>query len=142
MTCATDIMTQNPLTIPIDATVADAVQLLQSAGFRHIPIVNAEHEVIGMLSDRDLRALSVPRTIKEDWFGEFRIALETKVARAMTANVITVDEETAVTEIIELMLDHGIGAVPVVDAERTLIGIVSYVDVLRSLQRLESEALE
>jgi CBS domain-containing protein len=49
----------------------------------------------------------------------------------MTGDPITVDEETELTEVIDLMIEHKVGALPVV-AEDKLVGIVSYVDVLKA----------
>ena len=142
MSSALDIMTESPETLPITSTVADAVQLLQTLDVRHIPIVDRRGAVAGMFSDRDLRALSIPRTLNDEWFGEFRIALETQLASVMTAAVITINEDTQTTEIIELMLEHKVGALPVLDADGLLVGIVSYIDVLRALYQLEAEAVQ
>ena len=49
----------------------------------------------------------------------------------MTGSVLSVDSEAPLTDAVELMLEHKIGAVPVVDADGKLVGIVSYMDVLR-----------
>lgn len=140
MSRAIDIMTDEPMTVPESATVGQAVQVLQALHVRHVPVVNEEGEVVGMLSDRDLRAIAIPRTLGDEWFGELRVALETPIARVMSSDVVTVQEQTATAEIIELMLENNVGAVPVVDAEGTLVGIVSYIDVLRELYELETAA--
>ena len=60
----------------------------------------------------------------------------------MTADVLSVDVETDVTEIIELMLEHKIGALPVTDGDGGLVGIVSYMDVLRELAVLAADAAQ
>lgn len=54
----------------------------------------------------------------------------------MSGAPLSVSTETPAREVVELMLEHRIGAVPVIDAEQRLVGIVSYVDVLRTLERL------
>jgi acetoin utilization protein AcuB len=138
MTRAIDLMTEDPVTVTASSTVGEAMQILQELNVRHIPVVNQSNELVGMLSDRDLRAVSVPRTIDEEWLGELRIALETPVARVMSSNVVTVQEEASMPEVIELMLDNKIGAVPVVDADSALVGIISYIDVLRELHDLDA----
>jgi acetoin utilization protein AcuB len=51
----------------------------------------------------------------------------------MSSDVVTVDPEDDVHDVIDRMLENKIGAVPVVDADQTLVGIISYVDVLRHL---------
>jgi CBS domain-containing membrane protein len=94
-----------------------------------------------MLSDRDLRALSIPHTANQEWLGEFfRETLDAKVAGIMSGNVITIDEETETTTVIELMLEHKVGALPVLNAEGALVGIVSYIDVLRELYELSANS--
>jgi acetoin utilization protein AcuB len=57
------------------------------------------------------------------------------VGSLMNTNPAQVDPETEASEIVEMMLLHRVGALPVVDAETNqLVGIVSYVDLLRLLQ--------
>jgi acetoin utilization protein AcuB len=135
-------MSEDPVAISLSSTVGDAVQILQDLQVRHLPVINTAREVVGMLSDRDLRALSIPRTIEGEWRGAFRIALETDVAQIMSSDVITVEEETENSEISDLMLDNKVGAIPVVDVEGCLVGIVSYIDVLREMQNVAVNAAE
>jgi CBS domain-containing protein len=115
---ALDIMTENPARLGPTATVREAVVALQSLDVRHLPIVDEQGALVGMLSDRDLRGLS-------------QAGLAARVADLMSADVLSVETDTEVEEIVALMLDAKIGAVPVVDGDGALVGIVSYVDVLR-----------
>jgi CBS-domain-containing membrane protein len=133
MLTARDLMTQSPAVIDVTATLRSAVDKLQTLEIRHLPVVDSEGELVGMVSDRDLRALSIPYFVDGENVGTLRTALDASVASIMSADVIAVDEEADAAEIVDLMLDNRIGAVPVVDGDRTLVGIVSYVDVLRAL---------
>jgi acetoin utilization protein AcuB len=126
-------MTEDPATISMSATVGDAVRMLQDLDVRHLPVVDADGTLVGMLSDRDLRGLSFPEMIGEQYVGSIQTALDAPIASLMTSDVVAVELEDPATLIIELMLDHKIGAVPVVDSDDTLVGIVSYVDLLRQL---------
>lgn len=137
MSRAIDLMTKNPAILTMQSSVGEAIGMLTGLDVRHLPVVSEDGAVVGMVSDRDLRALSLPRVIDEQWLGDFRIALETPIASVMSSDVIMVEEEAETREIIELMLEHKIGAVPVTDEEGTLVGIVSYMDILRELQTLE-----
>lgn len=140
MSRAKDIMTEEPVMLPVTSTLSEAVQILQSLDIRHLPVVDDQLELVGMLSDRDLRALAVPRIVGDEWLGELRTALEAPVSSIMSADVFSVDEETETSEIIELMLEQRVGALPVLNADGFLVGIVSYVDVLRELRDLENAA--
>ncbi len=130
---AADVMTSNPRTIRDTDTIADAVEALQLADVRHLPVVNEQDELIGMLSDRDLGSLM--RTFMENGDAERMVpALSQRlVSQMMSADVVCVDLDADVTSIAETMLEQRIGAVPVVDGEGAVVGIVSYVDILRSV---------
>ncbi len=133
MITARELMTERPATLPETAKVWEAVRLIQTLDVRHVPIVNDDGELVGMLSDRDLRALSVPHVVEDEYVGELRAAQEASVSTLMNGDVISVEPEADVSEIIDLMLEHKIGAVPVTEPDGTLVGIVSYIDVLREL---------
>lgn len=127
-------MTPDPYALEPTATVAEALALLRELDVRHLPVINDDREVVGMLSDRDLRGLALAEPTAE-WP---RGRLDILVSEVMSTDVLAVDLDTPADEIVELMLEYKIGAVPVVDAEHHLIGIVSYIDVLRFFQPLLS----
>jgi CBS domain-containing protein len=141
MLTALDLMTAEPASIRATAKVRRAAEILQNLDVRHLPVVNDVYELVGMVSDRDLRAVSVPYFLDEETASSITAVLDAEVASIMTGEVISVDEDATAGEIVELMLEYKIGAVPVTDAEGLLVGIVSYVDVLRSLP-LEIQAAE
>jgi CBS domain-containing protein len=132
MFTARDLMTPNPIAVSAAARVSEAVQIFQTLDIRHLPVVNEVHELIGVLSDRDLRALSIPDLVDSEWIGVIQTALDARVATLMSSSTVSVDLDTEASEITELMLEHRIGAVPVVDGDGRLAGIVSYVDLLRA----------
>jgi CBS-domain-containing membrane protein len=135
---AKDIMTRHPIAIQPSAAVSVAVQIFQGMEIRHLPVVDYTGKLVGMLSERDLRALAIPNLVDFQWFGELRIALEAKVGTVMSTDVISLDDEADAMEIVDLMLDHKIGAVPIVNVDGGLVGIVSYIDMLRELSLFES----
>jgi CBS-domain-containing membrane protein len=133
MISAAELMTANPVTLPLDAKVRLAVATLQTMDIRHLPVIDEDGALVGIVSDRDLRALEIPSVIGEEYLGSVRAALDAPLASIMSGDVIYVDTETSASEIVDLMLENKIGAVPVVDVDGVLVGIVSYVDVLRAL---------
>lgn len=129
---ANDIMTENPMTVLESTSVRDAIELLQTLEVRHLPVVSTDGALVGMLSDRDIRNSGTPFTLLPERGEE-----EPPVVEIMTSDVVSVNSESEVNEIIDLMLEHRIGALPVIDpASGRLLGIVSYVDVLRSVRTL------
>ena len=131
---AAELMTEDPRVIQLDAPVYDAVEMLQTLEVRHLPVVNEAGELVGMLSDRDLRALMLPSSLLgAEAVGSILARAAAPVSTIMSSDAVTVDPEDDVRDVIDRMLEHNIGAVPVVDADHTLVGIISYVDVLRRL---------
>lgn len=106
---------------------------------RHVPVVQGG-ALVGMLSDRDLARVDMGRLLKVEGANALRQELATPIAQIMTSDVISVEPDTEVGDVIGLLIDHKIGALPVVEAEsQEVLGIISYVDVLRALQGLLEE---
>ncbi len=127
----THVMTQSPATIESDATVSEAIELLHDLDVRHLPVVDGT-ELVGMLSDRDLRGLSLASTGGDEAEIAAGRYLERTVGEVMQGDIVTLDSEDSVSDAIDLLLEHRVGAVPVVDRLGSLVGIVSYVDLLRA----------
>jgi CBS domain-containing protein len=129
---AKDIMTENPVTATELMSVAEALGLLYELDVRHLPVVSGR-ELVGIISDRDLRAFS--GATEDAAIEAVEGARSSTVANFMNTSPVKVDPETGVREVIELMLLHRVGAIPVADFDTgDLLGIVSYVDLLRLLQ--------
>lgn len=134
---AGNLMTESPATVEPEDDIATAVSLLQEMQIRHLPVVSENGELRGMVSDRDLRALLVPYFHRQEAVETLLTMARAPVSTVMSSNVVCVDLEDDVSVVTELMLEHKVGAVPVVDADGALVGIVSYVDLLRHYLRGE-----
>lgn len=128
-----EIMERKVLSLPPGATLLEAAELMHEKNIRHIPVV-AHNEVVGLLSERDLRSYleEVYRSSQETKEGIRRKSLT--IADVMHAKPITVDPSLDVAEAIDLMLENKVGALIVADSLNQLRGIVSYEDVLRNLR--------
>jgi acetoin utilization protein AcuB len=122
-----EIMTREPTSIRPNTTVAEALRKLRLLDVRHLPVVNEDHELVGMISDRDLRGVPLEMEVA----GRQTVPLDTPVSTLMSTDVLSVELETTLADTIDLMLDEKVGALPVVDDRGVLVGIVSYVDLLR-----------
>jgi acetoin utilization protein AcuB len=133
---ARDVMTAHPRTVTPQATVADVFDLMRELDIRHVPVV--QHGVlVGMLSDRDLAAFDVPRLVLNQGTEALRRQLSTPVVRLMSSDVVSVEPDDELSDVVDLMLESKVGAVPVVRPDtREVVGIVSYIDVLRAVQDL------
>jgi CBS domain-containing protein len=127
-----DHMTRDPVTVLVDDHLADALDLMIEHRIRHLPVVDREGALVGMLSDRDLRmqlgaAVLLPREQRS------RRMIGDDIASAMTPAPVTVEQTEPLAAAIALLVDARIGALPVVDEDDRLVGVLSYIDVLRQV---------
>jgi acetoin utilization protein AcuB len=132
-----DVMTKDPLTIGPSETVGEAEELMAENGIRQLPVVK-NSDLIGIITDRDVRSFLAGSLVSPP--NEREQALRTQVSDLMTANPLTLAPDDELQDAVELLVEQKIGGVPVVDAAEGLVGIVTYVDVLRCfLNRLQEE---
>ena len=123
-----DIMTKDLLTVTPSETVGLADELMAENRIRQIPVVHGR-ELVGIITDRDIRSF-LSGSLAEG--AELREkALRTEVAGIMTTAPITVSPDDPLDEAVELLVEEKIGGIPVVDGDEGLVGIVTYIDVLR-----------
>ena len=132
-----ELMTNDTVTVTAGETIGNAEALMAENNIRQIPVVNG-HELVGIVTDRDVRAfLSDALLTKSDARAR---ALKTEVGDIMTTEPMFVGPDDDLKDAVEMLIEQKFGAIPVVDEAEGLVGIVSYVDVLRNyLDRLEEE---
>ncbi len=108
---ARDVMTPNPMTIRSQATVAEAWDLMGEMEIRHVPVVD-DGTLVGMLSDRDLGRLDVTRMLVAEGADALRQELATPVAKLMSLDVIAAEPETELGDIVDVLIEHKVGALP------------------------------
>jgi CBS domain-containing protein len=124
---AADLMTTGIITIKAGNAFSHADAEMRLAGIRHLPVVDDRNRLVGIISHRDLlRALAKSKK------GTIH------VVEFMVRDVKTVAASAPAREAAALMLEHKIGAVPVLGAEGELVGILTETDFLRLAHELLS----
>ena len=128
------LMTTWPVTVRPAATVAEALDLMRDLNIRHLPVVD-RGTLVGMLSDRDLMQVEPSALLTALGAEALARELATPVVKVMRPDVICVEPETDLSDVVELLVEHKIGAVPVVLPDtQAIVGIISYIDVLRAMR--------
>ena len=132
-----DVMTREPLTVTATETIGEADDLMSQNKILQLPVVKGK-ELVGIITDRDIRSfLSGSLLASPD---QREMALKTRIREIMTSEPITVSPDDELEETVELLIEEKVGGIPVVDETEGLVGIVTYVDVLRCfLNRLQEE---
>jgi acetoin utilization protein AcuB len=128
-----DYMTRSPATVHSDALVRGVVDMMRKRKIRHLPVVDREGNLVGIVTDRNLRQVVFDPAI-QDRLGDLAAALNTLTVRdVMTWGVVTVRPEAQIREAARIMRERKVGALPVVDGER-VVGMLTETDVLRAFQ--------
>lgn len=112
-------------------TISKAILLMTSKKIRHIPIVNEQHHVVGLITDRDIKD-ATPSIFRSH---ENKEDLEKPILSIMKENVITGHPLDFVEEIAALFYEHKISCMPIINDGR-LVGIVTETDLLHTLVEL------
>jgi acetoin utilization protein AcuB len=132
------LMTGSPIAVPPDTPVLDARQLMTNQRIRHL-LVEKNGDLLGIVTDRDIR-LNMPSQATSLSVWELNYLLtKLTVSEVMTRSVITIGPDRDARDAAEVMLEHKIGALPVIDHGR-LVGIVTETDVLRAFIKRSDEA--
>ena len=108
-------MILDPITIRPEQTVADILELMREYHVGGIPVVNNQHRLVGIVTNRDLRFIQ---------------DLSLKVSDVMTKdNLITTDPSTNLDKAAEILQKHKIEKLPVVDKDYKLVGLLTYKDI-------------
>jgi acetoin utilization protein AcuB len=98
-----------------------------------LPVVDGE-ALVGMVSDRDLGNFDVARLLTEEGADTLRRRLTLPVIQIMSTDVVAAEPDTEMSDLIAMLLEHKVGALPVIlPGTRQIVGIVSYIDVLRAV---------
>jgi acetoin utilization protein AcuB len=127
-----EIMTSSPRTIDLNTTIGQAWEELRELDVRHLPVVDGK-DLVGIVSDRDFATLPSPPLVRQ-LIGSPELSLDAPVSTIMTGAPVSVTTDEDVAVAVDLMLDKKVGALPVLSADGVVVGVVSYVDVLRSLR--------
>ncbi len=125
-----DIMTDKVIAIDPTMPIGDVYALMEQRNIRHFPIVR-DDDLVGIVSDRDIRSVgSELPTAKRG------VTLKDPVETIMNAPVITTYANDPVEESSHVLREHKIGAMPVVDEDDQLVGIVTGIDFLEALIKM------
>lgn len=125
-------MTPKVISISPDMGIREAFFKMKEHGIRHIPIVDDENQLIGIISDRELRR---PNWVDEakDISHVYYLDNSMKVKDVMIDKVLVLHTYDTLSKGVDLFLNEHIGAAPVLDKKGDLVGMLSAIDLLRAL---------
>lgn len=126
-----EIMKPNVFTLGKHNTIEEAIQLMREERIKHIPIVDEENQLVGIVTDRDVKE-STPSIFYCD---EHKEILSKPVESIMKTNIVTGHPLDFVEEVAGIFYESKIGCLPIIKENR-LVGIVTQTDLLHTLVEL------
>ncbi|MBL1180032.1 MAG: IMP dehydrogenase [Bacteroidetes bacterium] len=110
-------MIQDPITLSIESTIGDALQIMKEYKIGGIPVINQQNDLVGIVTNRDLR---------------FEKDMKKPVKEVMTSeNIVTAQEGTDLKKAEEILQNHKIEKLPVVDKNNKLVGLITFKDIMK-----------
>lgn len=121
------------ITINLAAPLSEALGMMYEHDIRHLPVVVDTGELRGVISLGDIRGAEVLRAAGFDLHEIAGSLKRIKVYEAMSADPVTVVPEASLREAALLMLENKIACLPVLDGERSVVGIITESDLFEAL---------
>jgi acetoin utilization protein AcuB len=130
-------MSSPPITAKPDTPVPAVREILQSHHFRHLPIVDEDVRLVGIVTDRDLRS-AYPSSVIDQADHETAVQrlAETPVSAIMTAHPVSLRPQATLDDALFLLDRHKVGALPVVNQDRQVVGMFSMRDLMKAYNKL------
>jgi acetoin utilization protein AcuB len=127
-------MHPRPAAVAPETMLFGALAVMRDRQVRHLPVVDAARKVVGVISDRDIREeAGDPRAALLDGRTAERLR-NIPVSEVMSTPPWTVTESASLFSVAAQLIERRVGALPVVDEDQKLVGIISYVDLIRVLR--------
>lgn len=127
-----EVMTKDPVTLNIDEPFYRVAEIFQKKDIRHLPIVNSQGVILGILSQRDLNRIASP---KRDANGNYVYDLEELTKYILKQHIIqkvySLAPEDTLEKAVAIMTEKKLGCVPVTDPDGRVVGILTVTDVLK-----------
>ncbi|GAB6180630.1 CBS domain-containing protein [Desulfotomaculum defluvii] len=143
---AKDIMSTKVITVKCDTTIKEIAQILIEEKISGVPVVDDAENLVGIVTEGDLlHKEASPRIPKyfgilgatiyfggnEQYKEDFKKLAALKASEIMTTKVITADKDTEISGLANLMVEHNIKRIPIVEKDK-VIGIVSRADIIKT----------
>ncbi|MGB3221916.1 MAG: CBS domain-containing protein [Desulforhopalus sp.] len=138
-----EYMTSDPITISSAVFLPEARRILNEFHIRHLPVVDRENKLVGIVSDRDLRsAYPSSVTSRGDKILAFEQVEKTTVADMMTTTCSTLGPDATLDDALLIFDRDKVGGIPVVSEDNVVLGIFSLLDLTAAYRKLFGVAEE
>lgn len=130
-----EIMSANPVTVGLDDPLSVVKDIFDNARFHHLLVID-EGELVGVVSDRDLLKAISPNIGTNVYTPKDLDTLKKRVHQIVTRKPITLPPDADIAQAVAIFNSHRISCIPIVDAANAAVGILSWRDIMKNLDRI------
>lgn len=135
-----DIMTEKVVAISIDAPFREVPKKFQEHGIRHLPVIDAKGQLMGLMSQRDFFKIIPPKKLMDgQWCYDEESLDGIILAYVMTKEVLCMGPDDTVGDALVQMVKNKYGCIPIVDGKNILKGIITQYDILSAAAQIYLE---
>jgi acetoin utilization protein AcuB len=129
----TEMMKTDLVAITPETKLSEAKALMDEGNFRHLPVVDAAGKLVGIVTDRDMRDAHPSSLLDEESYQKtLAMVMQHTIAEIMTKDPITIAPYYTLQDTLLIIGKKKVGALPVIDEQGQLKGIMSTRDLLRA----------
>jgi CBS-domain-containing membrane protein len=131
-----EVMVTKPITIGVEEPFSKVWDMFKFHKIRHLPVIDDERKLQGIVTQRDLYRMISPRRTMEDNLVYDKAELDRFILKhVMTKEVMTLKPDDTLGRLIDMMVRKKFGCIPIVDDKNYLVGIVTQIDILRAIAK-------
>jgi len=135
-----EIMTKPPISIKIDEPFSKVPKKMRAYQIRHLPVVDKDNKVVGLITQRDLFKICPPHKIIDGtWHYHDEMLDKFILAKVMVKNPFSMSTEHSVGDALVNIANKKYGCVPIVDKKGVLCGIITQIDILKISAQIYKE---
>ena len=126
-----DFMTKDVITCAPDDKISYIIDAMKSKNIHRLPVVDANHKLVGIITEGMIAGADNSATSLSIYELNYLLS-KTQVSTLMIKNVISIEEDQLMEEAAQKMLQNDIGCLPVIDANKKVVGILTQNDIFKS----------
>lgn len=127
-----DIMSKEVVTVDVDASFSEVPKKMKEFSIRHIPIINKEKRLVGLITQRMMYKIKSPRKLMDgEWYYDEEMLNNVILEHVMVREVSTLYADDSVGTALLKIVHSRFGSIPIVDKDNILLGIVTRRDILK-----------
>ncbi len=132
-TLVSDVMTKNVITAKENTTIEEVFEKLKDNHIHHIPIVNEQEEIVGLISYQDVVKLFHPSTTynhPQGWLKTKGFLQSLLAKEIMTKNIYSLNPDSQLSDAIELLLENQFHCIPII-SNKKILGMLTPFDIIK-----------